>query len=141
MAAGGQWTFTNAGRTQLMAGTFLFGTDTFKMALFTSASNLGPATTTYAGVTGEVANGGGYTTGGNSVTLSQSGTQSVTVDSTDSTWTASGASITAKFAAIYEVGGNVLCYCTLDSAGADVLTLNGSQLQVIIDNLGVFILS
>jgi len=141
MAAGGQWTFTNAGRTQLMAGTFLFGTDTFKMALFISASNLGPATTTYAGVTGEVANGGGYTTGGNSVTLSQSGTQSVTVDSTDSTWTASGASITAKFAAIYEVGGNVLCYCTLDSAGADVLTLNGSQLQVIIDNLGVFILS
>ena len=141
MAAGGQWTFTNAGRTQLMAGTFLFGTDTFKMALFISASNLGPATTTYAGVTGEVANGGGYTTGGNSVTLSQSGTQSVTVDSTDSTWTASGASLTAKFAAIYEVGGNVLCYCTLDSAGADVLTLNGSQLQVIIDNLGVFILS
>jgi len=141
MAAGGQWTFTNAGRTQLMAGTFLFGTDTFKMALFISASNLGPATTTYAGVTGEVANGSGYTTGGNSVTLSQSGTQSVTVDSTDSTWTASGASITAKFAAIYEVGGNVLCYCTLDSAGADVLTLNGSQLQVIIDNLGVFILS
>jgi hypothetical protein len=124
-----------------MAGTFLFGTDTFKMALFTSASNLGPATTTYAGVTGEVANGSGYTTGGNSVTLSQSGTQSVTVDSTDSTWTASGASLTAKFAAIYEVGGNVLCYCTLDSAGADVLTLNGSQLQVIIDNLGVFILS
>jgi len=139
--AAGQWTFTNSGRTSLLDGTFDIDSDTWKMALFLSTSNIGAASTTYAGLTNEHANGNGYTTGGSSVTLSLSGTTTVTVDSTDVTWTASGGSITARFAVIYEVGGRVLCYCLLDSTPADVTATDGNTLTVQINASGVFTLS
>lgn len=139
--AASAWTFTDAGRTYLLNGTFDIDSDTWKMALFQSTSNLGASTTTYAGVTNEVANANGYTTGGTSVTLSLSGTTTVTVDSTDATWTASGGSIVARFAAIYEVGGNVLCYCLLDSTPADVTVTTGNTLTIQISASGVFSLS
>lgn len=139
--AAGSWQFTNSGRTSLLDGTFDLDSDTFKMALFLSTSNIGAASTTYAGLTNEHANGNGYTTGGTSVTLSLSGTTTVTVDSTDATWTASGGSITARFAVIYEVGGRVLCYCLLDSTPADVTATDGNTLTVQINASGVFTLS
>lgn len=139
--AAGTWTFTNGGRTKLLDGTFDLDSDTFKMALFLSTSNIGAASTTYAGLTNEHANANGYTTGGTAVTLSLSGTTTVTVDSSDAVWTASGGSITARFAVIYEVGGNVLCYCLLDSAPADVTATTGNTLTVAINASGVFTLA
>ena len=86
--AAGAWTFTSGGRTSLLNGTFDLDTDTYKAALFLSTSNLGAASTTYAGVTNEHANANGYTTGGVAVTLSLSGTTTVMTDSTDAQWTA-----------------------------------------------------
>lgn len=139
--AAGTWTFTNGARTKLVDGTFDLDTDTFKMALFLSTSNIGAASTTYAGLTNEHANANGYTTGGSSVTVSLSGTTTVTVDSTDVTWTASGGSIVARFAVIYEVSGNVLCYCLLDSTPADVTTTTGNTFTVAIHASGVFTLA
>lgn len=139
--AAGAWTFTNGGRTSLLNGTFDIDTDTFKMALFLSTSNIGAASTTYAGVTNEHANANGYTTGGVAVTLSLAGTTTVTVDSSDATWTASGGSIVARFAVIYEVSGNVLCYCLLDSTPADVTVTDGNSLTVQINASGVFTLA
>lgn len=140
--AAGNWTFTNGGRTRLLNGTFDIDTDTWKMALFLDTSNLGAATTTYAGVTNEHANGNGYSTGGIAVTLTLSGTTTVTVDiQTDPVWTASGGSITARFAAIYEVSGDVLCYCLLDSTPADVTATNGNTLTVAAHASGVFTLA
>lgn len=139
--AAGSWTFTNGARTKLVDGTFDLDTDTFKMALFLSTSNIGAASTTYAGLTNEHANANGYTTGGSSVTVSLSGTTTVTVDSTDVTWTASGGSIVARFAVIYEVSGNVLCYCLLDSTPADVTTTTGNTFTVAIHASGVFTLA
>lgn len=141
--AAGAWVFTNAGRTYLLNGAFDIDTDVFKMALFLAASNLGAATTTYAGVTSEHANQGapGYETGGASCTLSLSGTTTVTTDSTDVSWTATGGSIVARFAAVYEVGGNVLCYCLLDSTPADVTVTVGNILTVQIHASGVFTLA
>lgn len=142
MAAASAWTFTNAGRTALLNGTFDIDTDSWKCALFLSTSNIGAASTTYAGVTNEHANGNGYTTGGIAVTLTLAGTTTVTVDiATDPTWTASGGAITARFAVIYEVGGNVLCYSTLDSAPADVSVADGQQLTVAAHASGVFTLA
>jgi hypothetical protein len=136
------WAFTNGGRTSLLNGTFDIDSDTWKMALFTSTSNLGASSTTYAGVTNEVANANGYTTGGNAITLTLAGTTTVTVDiQTDPVWTASGGSITARFAAIYEVAGNVLCYSTLDSTPADVSATSGNTLTVAANASGVFTLS
>lgn len=140
-AAAGSWTFTNGGRTSLLNGTFDLDTDTFLMALFLSTSNLGAASTTYAGLTNQHANGNGYTTGGNATALSLSGTTTVTVDCTDEVWTASGGSIVARFAVIYESGGNVLCYCLLDSAPADVTATDGNTLTIQINASGLFTLA
>src|SRR4051812_23042994 len=101
--AAGAWTFTNGGGPKLLHGTFDIDSDTYKCALFLSTSNIGAASTTYAGVTNEHANANGYTTGGITVSaLTLSGTTTVTVDlTTDPVWTASGGSIVARFAVIY----------------------------------------
>ncbi len=142
LGAAGTWTFTNVGRTDLLNGTYDLDTDSFKMALFLSTSNIGASTTTYAGVTNEHANANGYTTGGIAISLTLSGTTTVTVDiATDPVWTASGGSITARFAAIYEVSGRVLCYALLDSTPADVTATDGNTLTVAANASGVFTLA
>jgi len=135
--AAGAWTFTNEGRTKILDGTIVPGADTFKMALFLSTSDLGAASTTYP-ATNEHANGNGYTTGGESITLSLSGTTTVMVDGTNPVWTANGGSIVARFACIYEVGGNILCYCLLDDTPADVTATDGNTLTVTIHASGIF---
>jgi len=129
--AAGPWQFTNAARTNLLNGTVPIDSGTFKMALFLSTSNLGPASTTYAGVTNEHTNANGYTTGGIAVDLVLSGTTTVKCDiATDPVWTASGGSIVAHYAAIYEVGADILCYCLLDDTPADVTATDGLPLTV-----------
>lgn len=136
--AAGPMLFTNTMRTELTKGTFL-DADSYKLALFLSTSNIGAASTTYAGLTNEHANANGYTTGGNAVTLSRTGTTTVTFDTTDpAVWTASGGSIVARYAVLYEVGGNVLCYCLLDSTPADITVTTGNTLTLTINASGVF---
>lgn len=139
--AAGTWTFTNTMRTELSKGTFL-DADTYKIALFLSTSNIGAASTTYAGLTNEHANANGYTTGGNAVTMTRTGTTTVTFDTTDpAVWTASGGSIVARFAVLYEVAGNVVAYCLLDSTPADVTVTTGNTLTLTINASGVFTLA
>lgn len=141
--AAGAWTFTNGARTRMLNGTFDFDTDTFAVALFLSTSNIGAASTTYAGVTNEHANANGYTTGGISLgALTLSGTTTVTVDDpSDMVWTASGGSITARFAVLYEVGGDVVAYCLLDSTPADVTATDGNTLTIALHASGIFTLA
>jgi hypothetical protein len=140
--AAGNWTFPNSARTDLLNGTFDIDTDTYKCALFLSTSNIAAGSTTYAGLTNEHANANGYTTGGIAVTLTLAGTTTVTVDfSADPVWTASGGSIVARFAVVYEVGGRVLCYALLDAAPADVTATTGNTLTVAANASGVFTLA
>lgn len=140
--AAGAWVFTNGGRTSLLNGTFDIDTDTYKTALFLSTTDLGASSTTYAGVSNEHANGNGYTTGGIATTLTLSGTTTVTVDiSSDPVWTASGGSIVARFGAIYEVSGNILVYCLLDDAPANVTATTGNTLTLAASASGVFTLA
>lgn len=140
--AAGAWTFTNGARTALLDGTFDIDTDSFKMALFLSTSDLAATETTYAGLTNEHAQANGYTTGGIAVALTLAGTTTVTVDiTTDPVWTASGGSIIARFAVIYEVGGLILCYCLLDSTPADVTVTTGNTLTVAAHASGVLTLA
>lgn len=142
--AAGAWTFTDAGRTKLLDGGFDLDTDSFKCALFLNTSNLGAASTTYALLSNEHANQGapGYETAGKACTMALSGTTTVTVDETSNpSWTATGGSIVAKFACIYEVDGYVLCYCLLDSGGADVTVTVGNTLTIQMHASGVFTLA
>lgn len=130
--AAGTWTFTNSARTKILNGQFDFDSDSFKCALFLSTSNLSTSSTTYAGLTNEVGTTNtGYTTGGIAVAFTLSGTTSVTASfTTNPQWTAGSANLTAKWAAVYEVGGDVVCFCTLDSGGADVTATEGNTLTI-----------
>jgi hypothetical protein len=137
--AAGAWA-----RTAILSKTYNFETDSFKMGLLTSASNLTVASTDWASVTGEHANQSapGYETGGKAVALSLTGTTTVKCDiDTDPSWTATGGSITAKWAAIYLVGGNVVCFCLLDSGGADITATTGNTYTVAANASGVFTLA
>lgn len=97
-------------KVQLLSGSQNFNTGTtkvYKIALYTSAATLGASTTNYSSTTNEVANGGGYTTGGNTLTVSQVPTSSGTtafIDFADTTW--SNATITARGALIYNSTDN-----------------------------------
>lgn len=128
----GAWTLTNTTRTNILNGTFDLDSDTIKCALFTSSSNIGATSTTYAGLTNEVSNANGYTTGGVTVSpLALAGTTSVTVKfGTNPTWTATSSGITARFAVVYESGGNVICYCLLDATPANVVVTAGNSLTI-----------
>ena len=141
--AAGAWVMTNTTRTKLLNGTFDLDSDTYKMALFQSTSNLGPASTTFAGVTNEVGTTNtGYSAGGESITLTLSGTTTVKVDiATDPVWTAGSAGLTARYACIYEVDGDVLCYCLLDSSPADVSVTEGNTLTCAAHADGIFTLA
>ncbi len=141
MSAPSAWSFTDTGRTSLLNGTFDIDSDTWKCALFKSTSNLDATSTTFAGVTDEV-NTGGYSAGGASIALTLAGTTTVTVDiTTDPVWTVSATPLVAYFACIYEVAGNVLCYCLLDSAPASVTVAVGNTLTVAANASGVFTLA
>lgn len=140
--AAGAWTFPDGARTDIANGVFAIAADTYKMALFLSTSNIGTGSTTFAGVTNEHAAANGYTAGGIAADLTLAGTTTVTADvATDPVWTASGGSIVARFAVIYEVGGNVLCYCLLDSTPANVTATDGNTLTVAAHASGVFTLA
>lgn len=139
--AAGSWTPTNTTKQKMLNGTFDFDSDTFKMALFLSTSNLGPTSTTFAGVTNEVGTvNTGYTAGGESISLSVTvvDTDDAMIDvDTDPVWTAGSAGLTARFACIYEVGGDVAFFCLLDSTPADVSVSEGNTLTVATHTNGV----
>ena len=88
-------------KVQLLNGAQNFSADTYKIALYTSIATLSNATTAYT-TSNEVANGGGYTTGGNTLTVSQTPTNTGNVaflSFANSTW--ANATITAAGALIY----------------------------------------
>ena len=99
---------------------------TFKIALYTSSASLDATTTAYT-TSNEVANGNGYATGGNTLTIStnptngSSGTTAF-LDFTNTVWT--NASITARGALIYQVGVGNPAVAVLDF-GADKTSTAG----------------
>jgi hypothetical protein len=106
------------GEIDLASGT----TQTFKIALYTSAANLGAATATYS-TTNEVV-GTGYTAGGNTLTVVPPTTSGTTayVDFADTTW--ASATITARGAVIYRTGSPTIAMAVLDF-GEDKTSTNG----------------
>jgi hypothetical protein len=101
---------------------FTTGGNTFKIALYTSAADLGAATTAYA-TTSEVT-GTNYTAGGNTLTKinpTTSGTTAFT-DFSDTTW--SSATITANGALIYNNTNSNRAVAVL-AFGGDKTATNG----------------
>lgn len=121
---------TNTFKVGLPSGTFNFGSDSFKIALYTGAASIGPDTTTYT-TTGEVV-ASGYTAGGNPLTVTQvptignqTGVATVYLSFSNVTWTSS---LTARGALIYKVGGGNPTVCVLDF-GADKTSTNTFTVQ------------
>ena len=143
----GNFIVFNLAKLKLANGTFDLDTQTFKMALTTSSQALAATfvgTSTdcrYADLTAEVAAGGGYTTGGKTLTATWTqATGTITFDCDDQAWTSS--TITAKYAVIYADNTNddLLCFVDLDTGGGSVSTVAGT-LTITINASGVFTLA
>lgn len=128
-------------------GTVDLDGDSFNMSLYLSTSNI--ATTSIdakASATNEHASGNGYTTNGEAMTsvtwVESAGT--VTFDSANVVWTASGGSITARFAGVFDdtvsspVIDPIVCHTLMDNAPADVTATSGNTLTVQINASGIF---
>lgn len=113
-------------KSQLMSAQHDFdnpGGNTFKIALYTSSATLGASTTAYS-ATNEVATGGGYTAGGNTLTSVSPTTSGTTayVDFADTTWASS--TITANGALIYNANASNAAVVVL-AFGSDKSSSNG----------------
>jgi hypothetical protein len=129
-------TSTTSFKVQLLQAVHSFGPtspDTFKIALYTAASDIGPATTIYT-TSNEVV-GTGYVAGGNTLVISTSptsGNNSLNIPTAftsfvNSTWT--NATFTARGALIYNSTEGNKSVAVLDF-GADK-TVTNDTFQVI----------
>ena len=103
-------------KKELMEGTHDLATsgDTFKLALYTSSSSINSAATTIYTVSDEVANSGTYAAGGGTLagqTVTTDGTTAI-CNFTDLEFTR--ATITARYALIYNSSESNAAVCVLD---------------------------
>jgi hypothetical protein len=128
-------TATTSFKVELLQAVHNFGPttpDTFKIALYTAASDIGPDTTVYT-TTAEVV-GTGYTAGGNTLVISTSPTSgsnnlnvaTAFVSFSNTSWTS--ASFTARGALIYNSTQGDKSVAVLDF-GADK-TASGTTFQI-----------
>jgi hypothetical protein len=117
-------------------------TDTYRVALYTSATFLASATT-LAGITKtEVASGNGYTTAGASLTsvaITQVTTNDAKFDANDVSWTVpAGGSLTASYGILYnDTDTNDPPLLFIDFGGSQTVT-DGGIFQIIWDANGIF---
>ncbi len=150
MAAPGALVFFNSFKEYVADGTFDLNTDTFVATLHTSTFSPNVSTMTVAAdLTNEVANGNGYTTGGNTlagVTYAQTaGTGKF--DANDTAWTGASAGFVARYLVIRKNGtanarvNPLVGYMLLDSAPADVSFAAGNTVTVVWNAAGIFTLA
>lgn len=140
------WAMYGNALEQWGTGGIDFDTDTFRMALVTSAYTPNQSTdSAWSDISAnEVANGNGYATHGKLLTVTESRSGLVwTIDCDDQAWSSS--TITARYAVIVKDGdangalaaGDIpVFWCELED-GADVSTTNGT-LSVTINASGVY---
>jgi hypothetical protein len=111
-------------KQQILLAEHDMDTDVFKIALYTSAATIDASTTVYT-TSNEVAAGGGYTAGGNTLsgaTVTLTGTTAF-VDFSDTSW--STATITARGALIYNSSKSNKAVAVLDF-GSDKISTGGT---------------
>lgn len=153
MAAASKWKVYEIAKEQISQGVMDLDTNAFRINLYLSTSNANTLTkgtiSNMSQITNEVATNYGYTQGAKTVTLSvaESGGTVTFDETTNPVWTASGGSITARFAVIYKyVDGTAanntpLCVCLLDTAPADVIVTTGNTFTITQSASGLFTLS
>ncbi len=114
--------------------------DTYKVMLC-SAATLDATNTTLAGITKTEVSGNGYTAGGATlanVAVTTTTTNDATFDADDATWTASGGSIAASYAILYNAtdsGSPPLAF--IDFGGSESAG-DGTQLKLTWSASGIF---
>lgn len=143
--AAGAWTFYNISKKKLMDGSIDLDTNTFRMSLYTSASNAATLTlSTRTSVTSEVTEAFGYSSSGKPLA---SVTWAVGASATEwrwncaaIVWTASGGSISnVKYAVIWQSSGvadKLVCFCQLSTAQFTVTS--GNTLTITPSANGIF---
>lgn len=114
----------------LLDGEMDFSSNTgqsYKIALYTNSANLSAATDAYI-TGGEVANGDGYSTGGNALTIVVPAVNGTTAFLSFANTTWNTASFTARGALIYQVGGTTPAVAVLNF-GTDK-TASGGTFQI-----------
>lgn len=136
-------TFYNIFREKLGEKVIDLESDTFKVALCSSSYTPdADAHEAYTDLTNELS-GNGYPSGGASlstITWTKSGA-TVTFDADDVVFTASGGSIVARYAVLYDdtvSPKDLICYWLLDTTPADVTASDGNTLTLTIDLNGIF---
>lgn len=141
------WALWNKAKKKIGNGTIILGTNVLKMQLHTSAAvgfTTNSTISTAASVTGEVAAGSGYATGGATLasviwTTGASAGQ-YKLSSANPIWTGTGGSIAnIKYALIKNSAGQALCWSKLTTAQF-TLTINNT-LTVQIAAAGIFTLA
>ena len=113
-------------KVQLLNGLQNFTSNTFKIALYTSSATLDANTTAYS-TSNEVATGGNYVAGGNTLSVTTTPTNggsgtTAFIDFADTTWSA--ATITARGALIYNNSQGNSAVAVLDF-GSDKTSTDG----------------
>lgn len=140
--AASAWAFYNSAKKHLMDGTIDLDTNSFRMSLFTSASNAATNTlSTISQVTGEVAEGFGYSSSGKplaGVTWGQGASASeMRFDATATQWVAAGGTIpNVKYAVIWQTGGLLVCRSQLSTVQFNVTS--GNSLTITPSANGIF---
>jgi hypothetical protein len=136
-------TFYNSFREFVADGTIDLDTHTFKVMLVSSSYTFSAAHTVKTDITNELSTANGYTAGGatlTSVTWGHSG-GTATFDAADTVWSASGGSITARRAVIYDdtaASDELVASVLLDTTPADVTATDGNTLTLQWNASGIF---
>jgi hypothetical protein len=93
-------------------------------------------------ITNQVSTNFGYTQNDKAVTITTANSSgTITIDeTTNPVWTASGGSITARFAVIYDdthANDMPICVCLLDTAPADVTATTGNTFTITMNASGI----
>ena len=151
MAAAGKWKMYESAKLEFANGLIDFDTHAFKINLYLSTSNadtlaIATVTNNLTSITNQVATNFGYTQDTKAVTITTANAAgTITIDeTTNPVFTASGGSITARFAVIWDdthATNCPICVCLLDTAPADVTATDGNTFTITMSASGILTIS
>lgn len=142
--AAGKWKMYAKAKLAEANGDIDFNGHSFKINLYLSTSNCDTLTAhdALADLTNQVATAFGYTQDTKAITITTADSSGTTTidETTNPVWTASGGSITARFAVIYDdthADKIPVFVCLLDTTPADVTATDGNTFTITQNASGV----